>query len=37
VAKGYNKRKGIYYGEVFASAAWLEIIRLMISLAAQHR
>ena len=37
MAKGYNKRKDIYYGEVFASVAWLEIIRLMISLAAQHR
>jgi hypothetical protein len=37
VAKGYKQREGIDYGEVFALVAWLETIRLMISLAAQHR
>jgi hypothetical protein len=37
VAKGYKQREGIDYGEVFAPVAWLETIRLMISLAAQHR
>jgi len=37
VAKGYKKREGIDYGEVFAPVAQLEAIRLMISLAAQHR
>jgi hypothetical protein len=37
VAKGYKKREGIDYGEVFALVAQLETIRLMISLAAQHR
>jgi hypothetical protein len=37
VAKGYKKREGIDYGEVFAPVAQLETIRLMISLAAQHR
>ena len=34
VAKGYKQREGIDYGEVFALVARLEIIRLMISLAA---
>jgi hypothetical protein len=37
VAKGYKQREGINYGEVFAPVARLETIRLMISLAAQHR
>jgi hypothetical protein len=37
VAKGYKQREGIDYGEVFAPVARLETIRLMISLAAQHR
>jgi hypothetical protein len=37
VAKGYKQREGIDYGEVFALVAQLETIRLMISLAAQHR
>jgi hypothetical protein len=37
VAKGYKQREGIDYGEVFAPVAQLETIRLMISLAAQHR
>jgi len=37
VAKAYKQREGIDYGEVFAPVAWLETIRLMISLAAQHR
>jgi hypothetical protein len=37
VAKGYKQREGIDYGEVFALVAWLETIRLMILLAAQHR
>ena len=37
VAKSYKQREGIDYGEIFALVAWLETIRLMISLAAQHR
>ena len=37
VAKGYKQRESIDYGEVFALVARLETIRLMISLAAQHR
>ena len=37
VAKGYKQREGIDYGEVFAPVARLETIRLLISLAAQHR
>ncbi|CAL5385932.1 unnamed protein product [Camellia sinensis] len=37
VAKGYKQRAGIDYGEVFAPVARLETIRLMISLAAQHK
>jgi hypothetical protein len=37
VAKGYKQREDIDYGEVFAPIARLETIKLMISLAAQHR
>ena len=37
VAKGYKQRECIDYREVFAPIARLETIRLMISLAAQHR
>ena len=37
MAKGYKRRAGIDYGEVFAPVARLETIRLMISLAAQHK
>lgn len=37
VAKGYKQRVGIDYGEVFAPVARMETIRLMISLAAQHK
>ncbi|KAJ6883706.1 hypothetical protein NC652_030829 [Populus alba x Populus x berolinensis] len=37
MAKGYKQREGIDYGEVFAPEARLKTIRLMISLAAQHR
>ena len=37
MAKSYKQREGIDYGEIFALVAWLETIRLMISLAAQHR
>jgi hypothetical protein len=36
VAKGYSQRQGIDYDEVFAPVARLEIIRLVISLAAQN-
>jgi hypothetical protein len=37
VAKDYKQKEGIDYGEVFAPVARLETIKLMISLAAQHR
>jgi hypothetical protein len=37
VAKGYKQREGNDYGEVFAPVARLETIRLIISLAVQHR
>ncbi|XP_058192064.1 uncharacterized protein LOC131309447 [Rhododendron vialii] len=37
VAKGYKQRAGIDYGEVFAPVARIKTIRLMISLAAQHK
>ena len=36
VAKGYSQRADIDYDEVFASGATLEIVRLIISLAAQN-
>ena len=37
VAKGYSQRVGINYDEVFALVVHLETVRLIISLAAQHR
>jgi len=37
MAKGYKQREGIDYGEVFTPVARLETIKLMISLATQHR
>jgi len=37
VEKSYNQREGIDYGEVFASVALLETIKLMILIAAQQR
>lgn len=37
VVKGYTWKHGIDFTEVFALVAWLEIIRLIISLAAQKR
>jgi hypothetical protein len=37
VVKGYNQRPGIDYGEVFAPVAWLETIRMVISLVAQNK
>ena len=37
VAKGYNQKAGIDYDEAFAHVACLEIIRLIISLAAKNR
>jgi hypothetical protein len=37
VAKGYIQKAGIDYDEVFAPVARLETIRLIISLAAQHK
>ena len=37
VAKGYSQRYGIDYDEVFAPVARLETIRLIISMAAQHK
>ena len=37
VAKVYKQKEGIDYGEVLAPVARLETIRLMISLAEQHR
>jgi Reverse transcriptase (RNA-dependent DNA polymerase) len=37
VAKGYKKKAGIDYDEVFASVARMEIIRLLISQAAQFK
>jgi hypothetical protein len=37
VAKGYTQEHGIDYTEVFASVARMDIVRLVISLAAQKR
>jgi hypothetical protein len=37
VAKGYSQRPGIDYVEVFAHVAWLETVRMVISLAAQNK
>ena len=37
VVKGYKQKKGIDYDEVFAQVTRMETIRLLISLAAQHR
>jgi hypothetical protein len=37
VVKGYSQRPGIDYGELFAPVAWLETIRMVISLAAQNK
>ena len=37
VVKGYSQRQGIDYDEVFAPVAHLEIIRLLISLAALNQ
>ena len=36
VVKGYSQRQGIDYDEVFALVAHLEILRLLISLAARN-
>ena len=37
VAKGYSQRASVDYDEVFATVAFLETVRLITSLAAQHR
>ena len=37
VVKGYKHKEGIGYDEVFAPVTRMETIRLLISLAAQHR
>ena len=37
VVKGYSRRQGIDYDEVFAPVARLETIRLLISLVAQNQ
>lgn len=37
VAKGYKQKYGVNYEEVFAPVARLEIIRLLVALAAQNR
>ena len=37
VVKGYKQREEINYDEVFALVTRMETIRLLISLAAQHR
>jgi hypothetical protein len=37
VAKGYSQRPGIDYGKVFVLVAWLETVRMIISLAAQNK
>jgi hypothetical protein len=37
VAKGYNQKHKIEYDEVFTLVTRLEIIRLIIVIAAQHR
>ena len=37
VAKGYSQKAGIDYDEVFTPVARLEIVRLIIYLAAQNR
>lgn len=37
VAKGYTQRQGVDYGEVFAAVARLEIVRLLLALAANGK
>jgi len=37
VVKGYKQKEGIDYDEVFAPVTRMETIKLLISLAAQHR